>query len=203
MTRRRLLEAVRHLVVEHGPDGFSVQQVTEMADVALGTFYNHFTDRLDAIDQAFEAEMLRQESGNEALLETAPDPLHGLALSACIVIRRASLDPDWAQFAATVGREGLWACLGGVDRAREMLASGVEAGQISVHHRDQALRTVGMVALAAVIALVAEGKRGEPDLDTSYRQAVQSVCGILGADTERTEQVTRWCLDTVVTASSN
>ena len=203
MTRRRLLEAVRHLVVNHGPDGFSVQQVTEMADVALGTFYNHFTDRVDAIDQAFEAEMRRQEPANEALLETAPDSLHSLALSACIVIHRASVDPDWAQFAASVGREGLWACPGGVDTAREILAVGVESGQVHVHHLDQALRTVGMVALAAVASFVAEAARTEPDLDPTYRQATRSVCGILGADSERTGRVTRWCLETLASAPSD
>ncbi len=203
MTRRRLLEAVRFLVVNHGPDGFSVQQVTERADVALGTFYNHFTDRVDAIDQAFDAEMRRQEPANEALLETAPDSLHSLALSACIVIHRASVDPDWAQFAASVGREGLWACPGGVDTARQILAAGVAAGQVNVHHLDQALRTVGMVPLAAVASLVASPDTDEPDLDAAYLQATRSVCGVLGADAERTAVVTRWCLETLSSAPAD
>jgi AcrR family transcriptional regulator len=44
-TRRRLLAAARRLFVERGYDGTRPQDVARSADVAVGTFYLHFTDK--------------------------------------------------------------------------------------------------------------------------------------------------------------
>lgn len=43
-TRAALVRAARELLVEAGPE-ISVQAITDRADVALGSFYNHFADK--------------------------------------------------------------------------------------------------------------------------------------------------------------
>ncbi len=43
--RGQLLEAVRELVEEHGPDGFSISQACKRAGVSTAAPYKHFKDR--------------------------------------------------------------------------------------------------------------------------------------------------------------
>jgi AcrR family transcriptional regulator len=54
----RLLEAGRELFEEHGYDETKVAQICERADVAYGTFFNHFPTKLDLLrglaDQAIQ-----------------------------------------------------------------------------------------------------------------------------------------------------
>ena len=56
-TRRLLLDAGRELVAANGVSGLRVQDVTERADIALGSFYNYF-DSKDALLEAVISETL-------------------------------------------------------------------------------------------------------------------------------------------------
>ena len=47
-----LADAVYDLIVERGDEAFSVTDIAQRADVAQGTFYNHFHDKEEAIDAA-------------------------------------------------------------------------------------------------------------------------------------------------------
>lgn len=50
--RRRISEAARQLIIEQGPDGFTMAQVAERAGVALKTVYNVVAGKNDLIAQA-------------------------------------------------------------------------------------------------------------------------------------------------------
>ena len=56
-TRQSMLDAGRRLVARHGISDLSVQSVTEDADVALGTFYNYFDDKLSLFRALGEEDM--------------------------------------------------------------------------------------------------------------------------------------------------
>ena len=47
--RERLLESARSLFEEHGYDETKVAEICEHADVAYGTFFNHFPTKLDLL----------------------------------------------------------------------------------------------------------------------------------------------------------
>jgi len=49
-TRRRLFQAAAKVVGEHGYAGASVSRITMEANVAQGTFYNHFASRQELLD---------------------------------------------------------------------------------------------------------------------------------------------------------
>ncbi|MBV8798724.1 MAG: TetR/AcrR family transcriptional regulator [Alphaproteobacteria bacterium] len=46
-TRKELVSAAETLVAQHGLDALSIDEITEAADVAKGTFYTHFSDKAD------------------------------------------------------------------------------------------------------------------------------------------------------------
>ena len=54
-THRALQDAVIELLLETGHNRLSTTAIAERADVAVGTFYNHFLSVPDAIDTTFES----------------------------------------------------------------------------------------------------------------------------------------------------
>jgi len=54
-TRRRLLKAARELFAEKGIDLTTIDDITQRADVAKGTFYYHYSDKNEVI-----SELIRQ-----------------------------------------------------------------------------------------------------------------------------------------------
>jgi AcrR family transcriptional regulator len=49
-TRQALLKAGHELIVEKGVAGLRIAEITERADVALGSFYNHFATKEDLVE---------------------------------------------------------------------------------------------------------------------------------------------------------
>ncbi len=99
-TRRQLLEAVRDLVVEHGVGGFVVADIAERADLAAGTFYNHFADREDAIVTAAGECIGRVRSEVQPLVAGVDCPLCMFIGSLVLTNARAVEDQHEAAFLA-------------------------------------------------------------------------------------------------------
>lgn len=54
-TRRRLINAGARVIGRYGYEGASIARITAKAEVALGTFYRHFTSRQEFFDQLLPA----------------------------------------------------------------------------------------------------------------------------------------------------
>ena len=103
-TRRRLMRAALHLFREHGYDATTVEDITEAADVAKGTFFNYFATK-EAILPALAEWRLRQ-------LEDALQPEHGapgspvarIKMALCLVAEDPLANPALARrlFAAVM-----------------------------------------------------------------------------------------------------
>ena len=94
-TRGRLTDATRELIAEKGVAALRIQEITERADVALGSFYNHF-DSKEEVVEAVVADSLQN------IAETlAADPVEDPAELVAAAIRRfvglAYSDPDFAR----------------------------------------------------------------------------------------------------------
>jgi AcrR family transcriptional regulator len=48
-TRRALIRAALALAIEHGPDGVTVEMITDAADVSPRTFFNYFSSKDEAL----------------------------------------------------------------------------------------------------------------------------------------------------------
>jgi len=96
-TRAALLRAGRALLAHRNVDGLSVDEIVAAADVAKGSFYNHFEDKEmfareigAAVRRQAEAAMQRANVGIE-------DPALRLAQALCSFVRFAIEHPDSAQ----------------------------------------------------------------------------------------------------------
>jgi len=54
VTRDRIIEVAETLIALHGPDGFQLQNVTEILGITPPAIYNHFKDREDLVSQIAE-----------------------------------------------------------------------------------------------------------------------------------------------------
>src|SRR5580704_10134723 len=50
-TKQKLTEAARGLIAEKGVAGLRISEITERADVALGSFYNHFQSKEELVEE--------------------------------------------------------------------------------------------------------------------------------------------------------
>lgn len=80
--RDQLLEAVRQLIEEHGPDGFSIAEACRIAGVSTAAPYKHFRDREDILHGVVRAAMQRMGAAMQAAADshTAGDPARVVAL---------------------------------------------------------------------------------------------------------------------------
>ena len=68
-TRQRLLDVATELMREHGFEGTRVEDITEGADVAIGTFFNYFATK-DALLQEFHRASLERAIAQARTLRT-------------------------------------------------------------------------------------------------------------------------------------
>jgi AcrR family transcriptional regulator len=96
-TRAALLQAGRRLLALRTVDALSVDEIVVAADVAKGSFYNHFSDK-DMFAREIGAEV-RREAENAVLQANREisDPALRLARAVCVFVSFAITRPDSAQ----------------------------------------------------------------------------------------------------------
>ncbi len=100
-TRQALLAAGLTAVAAHGPDDLTIAQVTETADVGLGTFYNHFPDRAAFLEELWDMHFLIVDTDIDSVLgEHSRDPILRFAVAAGIMVHHIRTDPILASFTA-------------------------------------------------------------------------------------------------------
>ena len=96
-TREALLSAGRALFAARDVDGVSVDEIVAAAEVAKGSFYNHFADK-DVFAREIGAAVRKQvEQSIEAANDAVEDPAEHLARALCVFVRFAIEHPDSAR----------------------------------------------------------------------------------------------------------
>jgi AcrR family transcriptional regulator len=107
-TRAALLEAGRALYALRGLDAVSVDEIVAAADVAKGSFYNHFRDK-DGFAREIAGGVRRQaERTVEAANAGVTDPGERLARALCVFIRFAIDHRDSAQVLWRLNSGATW-----------------------------------------------------------------------------------------------
>ena len=102
--REQLLEAVRQLIEEKGPDGFSVSEACRMAGVSTAAPYKHFKDREEILHAVIFGAMRRMGAAMQAAADAHPagDPERIVALGrAYIAFAKAEPGVFAAMFGST------------------------------------------------------------------------------------------------------
>ena len=96
-TRAALLQAGRGLLARRDLGDLSVDDIVAAADVAKGSFYNHFADKARFARAIGAAVRLQVEAAVQAANAGVEDPPRRLALALCVFVRFAIEHRDSAQ----------------------------------------------------------------------------------------------------------
>ena len=177
-TRGKLTDATRELIAEKGVSGLRIQEITERADVALGSFYNHF-DSKEAVVEAVIAESL------QGITETlAAAPLEDAAELVSVAVRRfvglAYSDPEFASLVVHLNHADSLFGVAVHPAARTAVQRGITERRLDVPDVEVAVTGILGGALAVMRAIV-DGRLGK-NAEKAYAEAALRSLGVSPAD---------------------
>lgn len=183
-TRNKLIRAAIDCVAQSGPDRLTVAEITGRAEMATGTFYNHFHSLDEIVDAVADQLGAAVEIAQQTLDLLERDPAARVAVGIHQMLRLASDDPASATaFVMLAGvRAGFRARIRAIVRAT--LAEGSESGRFGVEASSALVNAVVGTALQSMRSRVL----GEVD-DGEASEVVALVLGMLGLDADEAAKV--------------
>jgi AcrR family transcriptional regulator len=158
-TRAALIRAARAFIAE-GKVNVPVLEITQAADVGMGSFYNHFESK----EQLFEAAVAEVLDSHGALLDhltsSIDDPAETFACSFRLTGRLFRRRPQESRILLANGMTLLSSDLGLAPRALRDIEAAVSAGRFTVDDPELALSVAGGALLGLGNLL-----RSQPDRD--------------------------------------
>lgn len=158
-TRAALIKAAQAFIAE-GKLNVPVLDITQAADVGMGSFYNHFSSK----DELFDAAVADVLDAHGALLDTLTaaidDPAETFACSFRLTGRLFRRRPQESQIILNNGLSLISSERGVAPRARRDLAAAIEAGRFTIADPELALTIAGGVLMGAGVLI-----RDRPDRD--------------------------------------
>ncbi|WP_081288306.1 TetR/AcrR family transcriptional regulator [Mycobacterium asiaticum] len=186
-TRSALVKAAQHLIAE-GKVNVPVLEITQAADVGMGSFYNHF----DSKEQLFEAAVADVLDAHGALLDrltsAIEDPAETFATSFRLTGRMFRQRPQESEILLASGLRLLSSDRGLAPRALRDIKAGMASGRFTIDDAELALAIAGG-ALLGLGALL----RNDPQRDGAKAAdtATESVLRLFGLTAEEAHAVCR------------
>lgn len=186
-TRAALVKAAQRLIA-NGKVNVPVLEITQAADVGMGSFYNHF----DSKEQLFEAAVADVLDAYGAVLdrltESIDDPAETFATSFRMTGRLFRRRPQESRILLANGLALLSSDRGLAPRALRDIKAGVAAGRFHIDDPDLALAMAGGALLGLGNLL-----RDEPDRDDARDSdaVTESVLRLFGLSVEDAHAVCR------------
>jgi AcrR family transcriptional regulator len=175
-TRRRLLDAGRTLIADRGVAGLRIQQITERADVALGSFYNHFGSKEELVEQVVTESLADLATATVAAAGPNADPAEAVAAANLWFIRIAYDEPDFARLVVNLWHADTLFGAAVHPYARQAVERGIASGRFTVANLDVTLTAVIGGALA-LIREILDG-RHEPGAELAFARHVLASLGV-------------------------
>lgn len=184
-TRAALIGAAQSLMAE-GRTNVPVQEITEVADLGTGSFYNHFESK-EQLFAAATMDALEKQADYLALVtEVYDDPAVVFAQSFRLLGRAHRLAPQLSKVILSNGLDMVTSEVGMGAHARRDVEAAVEAGRFKVVDLDAAMVVVTGSALALGRLL-----HDQPDLDDAALtdQVAEDVLRVLGLTPRQAQKI--------------
>jgi AcrR family transcriptional regulator len=178
-TRTELVAATRGLIVEKGVAGLRIDQITERADVALGSFYNHFDSKDDVVEAVVEEAIAALVEAITARSTRLPDPEEAAVVPLRRFVRLAYDDPQLAGLLVNLERADAIFEHAVLPFAVRELERGIREGRFEIPDVGIAVTAVIGGALA-IMRRILSGQL-PADADIVHAESVLRSFGIDGA----------------------
>ena len=182
-TRARLIDAARRLIAQKAIEATPIAEITEAADVAVGSFYNHFQSK-EALVEAVVADTMEQHgAGVDRVTAGMDDPAEVLAASIRLTVGKVDNDPIWGWFVVrtTLLTPGLREGLG--RRLARDLRRGLRAGRFAAYEKTM-LAAIG----GALVGVMQAKLLGDVPADADLHLAKEVLC-MLGLRPEEAAEI--------------
>ncbi len=173
-TQRLLLDAGRSLIAAKGVAGLRIQEITEEADVALGSFYNYFDSKERFLEAVITESLSDLASAVITNVDDHTDPAEIVALANLRVIRLAYDEPDFARLIVNIGHSE--ALFGDAvhPHARIAVERGIDSGRFVVADIEVLLTAV-IGGAFALIREILDGRHGAHAHEAFARHVLASL----------------------------
>ncbi|MEV4233843.1 MULTISPECIES: TetR/AcrR family transcriptional regulator [unclassified Nocardia] len=145
-TRAALVGAAQSFLAAGKPN-VPILEITQAADVGMGSFYNHFESREDLFRAAIEEALDRHGSTLDMLTEGMDDPAHIFAQSFRLTGRLHRRSPTLSKVLLNHGLALVSSTKGLAPRARRDIEAAVRAGRFQVRDVELAMTIVAGASL--------------------------------------------------------
>ncbi|CQD17521.1 TetR family transcriptional regulator [Mycobacterium lentiflavum] len=183
-TRRLLLDAGRTLIAAKGVASLRIQDITEEADVALGSFYNYFQSKEELLEAVITESLSDLASAIITDVEDDTDPAEVVALANLRVIRLAYDEPDFARLIVNIGHSEELFGDAVHNPARIAVERGIESGRFVVADIEVLLTAV----IGGAFALIREILNGHHGAN-AHQAFARHVLGSLGLSPKEAEAI--------------
>lgn len=180
-TRAALIKAARALVAE-GRLNVPVLEITRLADVGMGSFYNHFSTK----EELFEAAVVDVLDVHGALLDEATaqleDPAEIFASSFRITGRFFRRFPQESKILLSNWQAALNSQRGLAPRALRDIEAATAAGRFTVDDAERALAMAGGMLMGVGLLLAVDPDRDDAQTTDAMAQDVLRLFGMTDSE---------------------
>ena len=184
-TRAALIRAAQTLIAE-GRTNAPIMEITQAADVGMGSFYNHFETKEQLFEAAVEAVMDGYGQLLDELTADIEDPAEVFACSFRLTGRLNRREPELSRVLLNNVLRLLSADSGLAPRARRDIAAAVEAGRFDVEDLDVAV-TMTAGALLALGQLLHD--QPERDVEKTTDRLTEDLLRMLGVPRRQAQRI--------------
>ena len=164
-TRAALIGAAQRILAERGSTEVAVLDITDEADVGLGSFYNHFTTKAELFDEAVLDLLSDFGATLDEICAGMDDPAEVVAVGIRSTCRLAGSRPEVARILALSGPRFLIADRGLAPQALRDIRRGAEKGRFAVPNPRLALALLAGSVLAYLQMRLSGNQLTDDDAD--------------------------------------
>lgn len=180
-TRAALIRAAQQLLADDRTS-VPILEITELAKVGMGSFYNHFETKEQLFEAAVDAALEVQGAVLDAWTADIDDPAEVFARSFRLTGRIHRVEPQLSRVLLSRGLAMITSEHGLGPRALRDIKRGCETGRFTVGDPYSALLVAGGAALALAQAIHDQPERDDAELADRVTEDVLRMLGLPAAD---------------------
>jgi AcrR family transcriptional regulator len=180
-TRAALVRAAQQLLAEDRTS-VPILEITELADVGMGSFYNHFETKEELFQAAVESALELQGAVLDAWTEDLEDPAEVFARSFRLTGRIHRVEPQLSRVILSRGLSMISSEYGLGPRALRDITRGCETGRFTIADPYPALLIAGGAALALGQAIHDHPERDDAQLADQVTEGILRMFGVPPGD---------------------